>query len=154
MATMSTQWPDQLRKPTAAEIDLMLSGFWRLLLELRSPLAHNETLLSAEIVAELRKTVTDVILAANGIARPEGTLNLNAYLSRGQRTALHRTLALRRFASSAFVGQAVALIVIYRWYAPQLVDKYNVDYPKSLEEETLRLLSDALPNWPRAITSN
>ena len=51
------------------------------------------------------------------------------------------------------MGQAVALVVIYRWYAPQLVEKFGLTYPDQIEAQALAVMGDLLPTWPHCITS-
>ncbi len=49
--------------------------------------------------------------------------------------------------------RAVALVVIYRWYAPQLVEQYKLAYPQALEAEVWRQLQHELPDWPLTVTT-
>lgn len=115
---------------------------------------RHEHLLSAECLDEVRQIVIRLMLALNGIARPDGTSHLNTYLSPRQRMVLHRTRYIPRIAQETWLGQAVALVVIYRWYAYQLADKYYVCYPRAIEQQTLGHLSDSLPNWPKKIVTD
>jgi hypothetical protein len=54
----------------------------------------------------------------------------------------------------SLIGQAVALVVIYRWYAPQLAEKYGARLPLELENKTLTALHSELDAWPRAISTD
>ena len=151
---MSSDWPDPLAAPEAARIQTALEQFWPLLADLAELLAAQELLLGAERVAALRSLVLELMLALNGIQRPAGARTLNRYLSRRQREALEKTLITPRPDHDAYVGQAVALVVIYRWYAPQLVDKFGLAYPAATEQEVWQRISRLLPDWPAAITTN
>jgi hypothetical protein len=153
MPDMVQKWPDVLSQPTSHAVSDMLEDFWLRLVDLPDLLARKEDLLIAERIAELRTTVVDLVLAANGVARPNTTRNLNTYLSSDQRRALEKTLVMAEANTEAWIGQAVALIVIYRWYAPQLVEKYQVPYPDAAELDALHRLSVTLPQWPRSITT-
>lgn len=54
----------------------------------------------------------------------------------------------------SLIGQAVALVVIYRWYAPQLAEKYGARLPLELENQTLTALHTELDAWPRTISTD
>jgi hypothetical protein len=92
--------------------------------------------------------VIEMMLAMNGIAYPTGTRRLNAYLGESQRAALVKTLRVLTPGRSAWIGGAVSLLVIYRWYAPQLVERYGLSYPQELENMTLAEIAARLPEWP------
>jgi hypothetical protein len=151
---MTTAWPDELTKADAEYVAPLLPQFWEQLAVLGDLIAHDEQLLCAELVAELRRTVLAMMLALNGIVRPENTQHLNSYLGESQRLALEKTLTLPASGRDGWIGQAVALVVIYRWYAPQLVEAYGVAYPAGEESEALRLVADTLPEWPRTISTD
>ena len=85
---------------------------------------------------------------------PPGTTHLNTYLGASQRAALEKTLLMPSVAAESWIGQAVALVVIYRWYAPQLVAAFSLLYDDRLEAETLSHLHAKLPDWPSAITTD
>jgi hypothetical protein len=51
------------------------------------------------------------------------------------------------------IGQAVSLVVIYRWYAPQLVAKHALHYPYAQEDACWESLLEHLPTWPRQVTT-
>ena len=147
------QWPDPLQPAEAARVAGLLNHFWRTLAELPDLVARQENLLAAETTADLRATVLAMMLALNGIARPAGTRHLNTYLGASQRAAIEKTLLAPAVAGESWIGQAVALVVIYRWYTPQLVDKYAVAYPQAAEDAALAALQ-RLPDWPLAITTD
>ncbi len=151
---MSPNWPDALHAPDKARIQEALAEFWLLLAELAESLAAREILLCSERAAALRSLVLELMLALNGIRRPVDTRSLNRYLSQSQREALEKTLITPRPHRDAYIGQAVALVVIYRWYAPQLVDKFGLAYPAAAEQEVWQRISRLLPDWPRAVTTD
>ncbi len=151
---MPANWPDELTKPTRSDVASMLADFWSTLAGLPDLLERGEILLCAELAGNLRETVLGMMLALNGIAHPHSTRHLNTYLSASQRQALEKTLLLPDAGRDGWIGQFVALIVIYRWYAPQLVSEYAAPYPSDGEQATLGLLSQKLPDWPRTITTD
>ena len=151
---MLKQWPDALTKPSPEEVEELLTDFWNQLADLPSLLHRHEYLLTAECIAEVRLTMIRLVLALNGISRPGSTSNLNSYLSPRQRTVLQRTLLTPNSSQRTWLGQAVALVVVYRWYAYQLADKYYIRYPTAAEQMALSQLSDSLPKWPRTITTD
>jgi hypothetical protein len=132
----------------------LLSRFWIELEPLADLLARQERLLAVEQLTRLRATVIEMMLALNGIARPAATRHLNTYLSDSQRAALEKTLLAPATGADAWLAQAVALVVIYRWYAPQLAAKFALDYPAALEEQAWATLTDALPDWPSVVYSD
>lgn len=149
-----TTWPDPLQRGEAAEVAQLLENFWQQLALLPDLLIREEHLLCATCTNELRQIVLRMMLALNGIAYPAGTCHLNTYLSASQRAAIEKTLIAPFVAAESWIGQAVALVVIFRWYAVQLVDAYGVPAAYSLEQETLALLQARLPNWPANITTD
>lgn len=151
---MSTDWPDALHAPDRARIQQALEEFWLLLAQLAESLAAREILLASERAATLRNLVLELMLALNGIRRPVQIRSLNRYLSQSQREALEKTLITPRPDSDAYIGQAVALVVIYRWYAPQLVDKFGLAYPAVAEQEVWQRISRLLPDWPLSVTTD
>lgn len=144
---------DQLRPANAANVARLLEDFWRTLATLPDLIRRREHLLAAHTTAALRQNVLELMLALNGIAWPQKVAHLNAYLGESQRAALEKTLLTPAIREESWIGQAVALIVIYRWYAPQLVEKFALVYPQELEEATLTQLQE-LPNWPLSITTD
>ena len=147
-------WPDPLAAPEPEAVQRLLVRFWACLRSLPDLLARDELLLAAESVVSLRAIVLEMMLALNGIQRPAATTHLNSYLSQSQRAALQRTLVAPAVDADAWIGQAVALVVIYRWYAPQLVQRYALTYPAALEREVWTDLQDALPAWPAQVTTD
>ncbi len=145
--------PDALAAPDPVRVAWLLRAAWGALRRVADCAARDEHLLAAEATASMRSHVLEMMLALNGIARPADTAQLNHYLSADQRAAIEKTLAAPFVSRSAWTGQAVALLVIYRWYAPQLVEKFSLDYPKSLEMETLAFVQQQLPRWPQHITT-
>jgi hypothetical protein len=150
----ATSWPDALCPADPAEVQELLARFWRELAALAGLLPRREYLLAAEQTCELRRIVLALMLSLNGIARPAATAHLNSYLSASQRAALEKTLVAPTPEEDAWVGQAVALVVIYRWYAPQLVEKYRLTYPVDAEAAAWNALARAVPTWPQTITTD
>jgi hypothetical protein len=151
---MSTQpWPDPLQPPDPIRIEILLSQFWADLRMLPDLVHRDEHLLAEQLTAALRSTVIEMMLALNGIAPPAQTHHLNSYLSANQRSVLAKTLAAPVVAGQTWIARAVALVVIYRWYAPQLVARYHLAYPDRLEQETWGELVSALPGWPIMVTT-
>jgi len=151
---MKTQWPDQLQQPTAAQVEMHLAEFWRRLRHLPDLLRRHEHLLADHLTTELRGLVIEMMLALNGIQWPTGTHHLNSYLSPSQRAALEKTLVTPETSAESWIGRAVSLVVIYRWYAPQLVAKFGLVYPQQLEDEVWSLLQQEVPNWPLTVTTD
>jgi hypothetical protein len=148
------QWPDPLQPPNPAAVQASLVEFWVALAPLGDLLSRREYLLAAEQTTRLRAVVLALMLALNGIDRPYGTRHLNSYLSHDQKEALERTLLAPTVESQNWIGQAVALTVIYRWYAHQLVEKFGLVYPYTREAEVWSDLAHTLPAWPQAVTTD
>ena len=148
-------WPDHLQPPSPAHIQDLLDAFWPDLAVLADLLPRNQFLLAAEQLHTLRNHILQMMLALNGIQRP-ATRDLNTYLSANQRAALEKTLLLPsvdpRDGADGWVGQAVSLVVIYRWYALQLIAKFKLNYPQAQEQAAWATLVAKLPNWPASIT--
>jgi hypothetical protein len=147
------RWPDPLQPPDPAHVQMLLAEFWRSLQGLPDLLLRQEHLLAEQLVAQLRRTIIELMLALNGIRWPVATTHLNSYLSPSQRATLQKTLLLPEVSTEAWIGCAVALVVIYRWYAPQLVQRFGLAYPQQLEDETLTFLQQRLADWPLSITT-
>jgi hypothetical protein len=161
-------WPDPLSAPDSNDVQKLLTSFWHQLRRLSALLSDvrrqagiaasttvsDENLLAIECVAGLRTIVIDMMLALNGIARPPQTINLNVYLSENQRSALERTLLAPEIGAETWIGQAVSLVVIYRWYAPQLVERYQFAYPADLEAEVWATLRRRIYDWPANISTD
>lgn len=152
----NTPWPDLLQPPQRDQIQDWLDSFWLELAVLGDLLPRDQTLLAAEQLHKVRGIVLQMMLALNGIQRPP-TRDLNIYLSASQRAAIEKTLAMPRLEHSSWadiwIGQAVSLVVIYRWYAPQLIAKYHLRYPSEQERESTRTLLENLPEWPEQIAT-
>lgn len=146
-------WPDPLTPPDAQRVQALLDAFWGNLELLAGLLEGGELLLAEECIASLRASVVEMMLALNGIQRPDGTRRLNAYLGASQRHALERTLSAAGTGAEAAVARAVALTVIYRWYAPQLVAAFGLDYPDASERAAWQTLTQSVPAWPLAVTT-
>ena len=154
MATMTpSTWPDLLEPPELRRVDALLSEFWRQLAGLPDLIQRQEHILAERCTAELRSLVIEMMLALNGIRWPAETKHLNTYLGDSQRAVLERTLVTAQGDGHAWIARAVALVVIYRWYAPQLVTRYNLAYPDQVEHDVWRLLVQELPGWPQTITT-
>lgn len=148
------QWPDVLQAPTAAAVEANLGKFWQLLQQLPDLLQRQEHLLAEHLTTQLRSVMIELMLALNGIQWPRGTHHLNGYLSASQRAALEKTLVAPTVSEESWLGRAVALVVIYRWYAPQLVEKFAIVYPQTLESEVWQHLQHNLPDWPLTVTTD
>lgn len=144
---------ESLLRPDRAYVGELLTRFWDVLDQLPDHLVHDENLLAQATTAQLRDIALAMMLAANGIQRPPPPTSLNRYLGDSQRVAIEKTLIAARPDRAAWIGQAVALVVIYRWYAPQLVEKWQVEYPADLERSILTRLAEAAPEWPQAIVT-
>lgn len=151
--TIRQSYPDALTRPLPANVEALLARFWTELLPLADLIARGEDLLCAQALAQSRTTVLELMLALNGIAYPATTRHLNSYLGASQRAAIERTLHLPEVSGAAWIGQAVALTVIYRWYAPQLEQAYALPHPDQVEAAALAALQ-TLPDWPLAITTD
>lgn len=142
------KWPDTLQPPHPERIQQVLEEFWHRLRDLPDLLVRGEYLLADECTVALRGLVLEMMLALNGIQRPPDTRHLNTYLGDSQRAAMEKTLVALSVSSGTWSARAVALIVIYRWYAPQLAEKFGITPPRALEEEVLAALHQQLPDWP------
>jgi hypothetical protein len=150
----NSRWPDPLQPPEPERVAALLGDFWRRLATLPDLVNRHEHLLAERLTAELRHLVIELMLALNGIRWPVATVHLNSYLGESQRAAIQRTLLLSEISAEAWIGRAVALVVIYRWYAPQLTARFALAYPQMLEDETLALLQSQLADWPLAIATD
>jgi len=151
--TTHTTESDDLQPPDPTRIQHVLADFWQMVRALPDLLARDEYLLAEELTAQLRALVLEMMLALNGIQRPPSTRHLNTYLGDSQRAAIEKTLVAHSVGRGAWIGRAVALIVIYRWYAPQLAETYALTYPQTLEDEVQALLRTEIPDWPAQITT-
>jgi len=146
-------YPDALTRPEPARIQWLLAAFWHQLNTLPDLLNRGEQLLAERSTATLRDLIIEMMLALNGIQWPADTRHLNHYLGASQRAAIEKTLVAPEVSADSWIGRAVALVVIYRWYAPQLVEKYNLTYPQALEAEVWAHLQNELEDWPLTVTT-
>ncbi len=153
----STPTSDQpaadLHPVNPARIQATLTEFWTELAAAAVQIAAQDHLAAHARLTRLRTLVLVCMVGLNGVDLPENLDGIAGLLGPSQRAAIQKTLAAPKVAGSAWVGQAVALVVIYRWYAPQLVEKFDLAYPHQVEAQTLAALHDLLPNWPQTITS-
>ena len=146
--------------PDVESIDRQLGLFWLLLARLPAVLGRQEQLAAHLLLTEMGTLLIDLVVSLNGGRRPKARARINQYLGQAQLEALERTLELRTTdwrgeggKSGNWIGQAVALVVLYRWYAPQLAEKYSLTYPRLAEDRVLAYLSAELNNWPVSITT-
>ncbi|NJN84720.1 MAG: hypothetical protein HC802_22140 [Caldilineaceae bacterium] len=147
------RWPDELQSPEPTHVYSLCNDFWRTLHRLPDLIHRDEHLLAEACTAELRGIVVEMMLALNGIRWPDGTAHLNGYLGASQRRVLEQTLVTDSVARQSWIARAVALTVIYRWYAPQLTAHFGFEYPHALENEVWTDLLAALPDWPQTVTT-
>ena len=142
-----------LQKGDAEAVQAGLNHFWQLLAHLPAAVNRGEHLAAAALLHNVRAALTDLVVALNGATRPASPARINPFLGSAQRDAFEKTLRHSANETESWIGQAVALIVLYHWYAPQLAELYSLDYPTRLEESVLALLSVEVPGWPAHITS-
>jgi hypothetical protein len=140
-----------LAPPDVAGLETSLARFWELLSYLPAALNRCEWLAASHLLESSRQVLIDLVIALNGAGRPPSPTRINPYLGPAQLEAFEKTLPIPQADSGAWIGQAVALIVLYRWYAPQLVEIYSLGYPDLLERTTLALLSAEVEGWPAMI---
>lgn len=146
--------PDQLAAPCRNHILFLVREFWIELDKLADFIADEEHLLAGESIGRLRTSVLGLVLALNGIRRPDNTRGLNAYLGPSQQMVLEKTLLYPAVGIHGWIGQAIALVVIYRWYAPQLAAQFEFDLPNSLETEIWERICSKLPAWPVVLSTD
>lgn len=142
-----------LQKAEALAIQSALIGFWQPLAHLSAAVNRQEHLAAVALLQQARTQLTDLVVALNGASRPSLPTRINPYLGPAQQDAFEKTLGQSDSLGESWIGQAVALIVLYRWYAPQLVEIHNLAYPAALEETVLALLSAEVSGWPARITT-
>ncbi|MBI3960036.1 MAG: hypothetical protein HY328_14585 [Chloroflexi bacterium] len=142
-----------LHKGEAGAVQAGLTAFWQLLAHLPAAINREEHLAAASLLNSVRSVLTDLVVALNGATRPASLARINPFLGPAQREAFEKTLRHSANDTESWIGQAVALIVLYRWYAPQLVEMYRLDHPQRLEETVLALLCVEIPGWPARITT-
>ena len=150
-----------LEQPTAVDVQGRLDRFWILLARLPAVVRRREEIAAHALLTELRTLLINMVVALNGASRPQSAARINQYLGVAQQEAFERSLGnskptsmgVQRTGAAGWIGQAVALIVLYRWYAPQLVEMYGAPYPQRAEETVLDLLVAEIEGWPAQITT-
>ncbi len=149
-----------LASPDTDLIDTQLRRFWLLLAQLPAVVRRREQLAAHALLSELRALLIDLVVSLNGARRPQARARINQYLGPAQREAFEKSLGYSQGSRGSgaatgfnWIGQAVSLVVLYRWYAPQLVQRHSLPYPKNAEETVLALLSAELENWPSNIAT-
>ncbi|MBX3001304.1 MAG: hypothetical protein KF893_22475 [Caldilineaceae bacterium] len=143
-------WP-ALTPPDRDALISSLAYFWMPLSRLPAVLNRDEHLAAVQLLVDARRTLIDLVVALNGAERPPSPARINQYLGPAQLEAFIKTVSVKTVDPAAWIGQAVALVVLYRWYAPQLVEIYNIPYPAALERTVLALLSAEIDGWPARI---
>ena len=141
-------------------IDSQLRQFWLLLARLPAVVGRHEQLAAHLLLAEIGALLIDLVVSLNGGTRPRARARINRYLGQAQLEAFEKSLELRKTGRrreegtrANWIGQAVALVVLYRWYAPQLAEKYSLNYPRLAEDRVLAYLNSEMKNWPARITT-
>jgi hypothetical protein len=147
---LDAPWP-ALNQADPDTVMAALGYFWSSLSRLPAVLNRREHLATAALINDVRHVLIDLVVALNGAQRPPSPARTNQYLGPSQRQAFEKTLPNKEVDVTVFIGQAVALIVLYRWYAPQLVEMYQIPYPHALERTVLSLLSAEVDGWPALI---
>ncbi len=161
---LSTELRGTLERPTRPlsppdpdVVGAQLGQFWLLLAQLPAALERQEGLAAHALLAETRALLLDLVVALNGATRPRSTARINQFLGPRQRDAFEKTLEMGRAGSApgspraSWIGQAVALVVLYRWYAPQLCEVCPEPYPQQAEDTVLALLHAQIDGWPAVI---
>lgn len=133
-----------------------LRGFWLLLARLPAAVNRDEHLAALHLLSQARMTLVDLVAALNGVTRPDTPLRINRFLGPAQREAFERSATLTAgLSAQSWIGQAVALLVLYRWYAPQLIEMYALTEQQPrlarLERSILAHLSAQIDGWPARI---
>ena len=146
--------------PDAGIVESQLGRFWLLLARLPAAITREEQLAAHMLLTELHALLIDLVVSLNGGSLPQARSRINRYLGPAQLDAFERSLGLRQSGQrrradggARWIGQAVALVVLYRWYAPQLAEQYSLLYPQMAEDTVLALLSAELENWPDRIST-
>jgi len=145
-----------LQAADASAVQAGLIGFWQMLAHLPAAINRREELAAAALLHNARQHLTDLVVALNGATRPPTPARINRYLGPAQQDAFEKSLGQnpgQTLGAEGWIGQAVALIVLYRWYAPQLVEIHKLIYPTALEKTVLALLSTEVSGWPAQITT-
>jgi predicted nucleotidyltransferase len=147
---LDSEWP-ALLPPDRDALISSLACFWMPLSRLPAVLNRGEHLAATQLLVDARRVLIELVVALNGAGRPPSPARINQYLGPAQLEAFEKTLPAKTLDPATWIGQAVALIVLYRWYAPQLVEIYTVPYPAALERTVLALLSAEIDGWPALI---
>lgn len=146
--------------PDAGTVEMQLGRFWLLLARLPAAVRRGEQLAAHLLLTEIHALLIDLVVSLNGGSRLQTKSRINQYLGPAQREAFEKSLGLGQSGrqksaggGAKWIGQAVALVVLYRWYAPQLTEKYSLRYPQMAEDTVLALLSAELENWPDRIST-
>lgn len=143
----------RLEPAEASAVQAGLISFWQRLAHLPAALNRQEHLAAVALIQQARTHLTDLVVALNGATRPNTPARINEFLGPAQQDAFEKSLGQSESLDESWIGQAVALIVLYRWYAPQLVEIHKLVYPTALEETVLALLSAEVSGWPARITT-
>jgi hypothetical protein len=140
----------------AQRVHTDLRAFWLLLARLPAAVNRGEHLAALHLLTQARMTLIDLVAALNGVNRPDTPLRINPFLGPAQREAFERSATLTAgLSAESWIGQAVALLVLYRWYAPQLVEMYALTEQQThlarLERSVLAHLSAQISGWPARI---
>ncbi len=146
--------------PDPGVVETQLGRFWLLLARLPAAVRRGEQLAAHLLLTEIHALLIDLVVSLNGGSRLQTKSRINQYLGPAQREAFEKSLGLGLSGrqkgaggGAKWIGQAVALVVLYRWYAPQLTEKYSLLYPQMAEDTVLALLSAELENWPDRIST-
>lgn len=142
-----------LRPADPARIQATLADFWLELAAAAVQIAAQDQLAAHARLTALRHHLLVCMVGLNGADLPEDLDGIARLLGPSQRAAIEKTLAAPQVDARAWIGQAVSLVVIYRWYAPQLVEKFGLAYPAQVESTALERVGRFLPDWPLTITS-
>lgn len=146
--------------PDVGTVEMQLGRFWLLLARLPAAVRRGEQLAAHLLLTEIHALLIDLVVSLNGGSRLQTKSRINQYLGPAQREAFEKSLGLGQSGrqkgaggGAKWIGQAVALVVLYRWYAPQLAEQYSLPYPQMAEDTVLALLSAELENWPDRIST-
>lgn len=149
-----------LGPPDADAVENQLARFWLLLARLPAVVKRQEALAAHALLTNVRILLIDLVVALNGADRPQTAARINQYLGPAQIEAFEKSLGRAQVDRNKtendrpnWIGQAVSLVVLYRWYAPQLVEKYQLNYPMEAERVVLESLSAELEQWPDQIST-
>ncbi len=116
-------WPDSLQPADPRTVAQLLEQFWRTLAQLPDLVERQGASAGADVTALLRqhRAAHDAGAQRHRLAGRHGA---SQHLSQRQpaRAAIEKTLLAPGAGAESWIGQAVALVVIYRWYAPQLAE--------------------------------